>query len=251
MTAENWDWQILTFGELDSTNAEARRRAAEGDTGPLWIAARRQIDGKGRQGRSWASPSGNLFATLLRPVTGTASDAGRLSFATALAVADVVKALAPAGRVTLKWPNDVLLNNRKVSGILLETLPTRKGNPILLATGVGINLVAHPDVDRTAWPATNIADVAGAVPDFDYALSLLTTRLGHWIDLAERIGFEPVRKAWMASAARVGEIIEVRLPNRTLHGRFRDIDKDGVLILSTPAGTERISAGDVFFPEGT
>ncbi len=108
---------LRRYETLDSTNEEARRVAKTGQRGPLWIVSREQTAGRGRRGRVWISESGNLFATLLMPVTTSLS--AQLGFVAGLAATDAIIARAPSAEVKLKWPNDVLLNEKKVAGILL------------------------------------------------------------------------------------------------------------------------------------
>ena len=134
---------ILLLDHTDSTNAEARRRADAGETGPLWIVARRQTDGRGRRGRSWESQDGNLFATLMQLTRKSPAEAAQVTFVAALAIADLLDAWAPASLVTIKWPNDVMLAGQKASGVLVESGAHESGG-LWLAVGIGINLVSAP-----------------------------------------------------------------------------------------------------------
>ena len=236
--------RVEILEEVDSTNAEARRRAPV-ET-PLWIAARRQTAARGREGRGWSSPSGNLSATLLLPRPGPLAELAKLSFHTALATADLLQHFAPSAEVSLKWPNDALLNGAKAAGILLESLG---GCPTQLAIGVGINLDHAPPADQTRWPATSLAAETGHTPDFDAALALLVDRMAHWIALGDAEGFTAIRAAWLARAARLGQQIEARLARETLTGIFEDVDRDGALVLGTAHNRRRIAAADIFFPD--
>lgn len=242
------DWPAgydrLILDEVDSTNAEARRRL--GAPRPLWIAARRQTAGRGRQGRGWASPPGNLAATLLIGRDEPPAMLARLSFHTALAVADLFAHFAPRADIATKWPNDVLLNGRKAAGILLENLGPGGGHKANLAIGIGINLAHHPDPAECRWPPTSLAAETGRAPAFDEALAVLAARLDHWLGVTD---FAAVRAAWLARAAHLGRRIEVRLPNATVTGIFEDVDAEGALVLRTPQGPRRITAGDVHFAE--
>ncbi|MEM7189243.1 MAG: biotin--[acetyl-CoA-carboxylase] ligase [Pseudomonadota bacterium] len=239
---------LEVFDEIDSTLDEARRRADAGETGPLWIAAHRQTKGRGRQGRAWSSEPGNLAATGLFRFDGPPAEAAKLSFATALAVADTTQSLAPAAIVRLKWPNDVLVNGGKASGILLESYGKTSDGQLLLAIGIGINLAHHPDPQDAAVPPTCLKDVTGVIPDFDQALLVLADRVGHWINTHRSHGFDEVRRQWLARAYNIGGQVQVRLPSETLTGTFADLDNDGALVLQAASGTRRIAAGDVFFP---
>jgi BirA family transcriptional regulator, biotin operon repressor / biotin---[acetyl-CoA-carboxylase] ligase len=234
---------------VGSTNDEARHRFEAGATGPLWIAARRQFAGRGREHRPWSTEPGNLAATLLLPFRGMPAEAARLGFPSALAVAELFDHFAPGVSVTLKWPNDVLLSGRKASGILLENFGPGPDGRLAIAIGIGINLSSHPGADETRWPATAIAAETGSAPAFDVALTILAERMARWLDILERRGFEAVRGAWLARADRLGEIIDARLSRGTLTGRFSAIDADGALVLETADGMRRIAAGDVFFRE--
>ena len=239
----------MVLDAVDSTNDEALRRLRAGERGPLWIAARRQLAGRGRERRPWSTEEGNLAATLLMPFRGTPAEAARLGFPASLAVADLFDLLAPGVPVALKWPNDVLLAGRKASGILLENFGPGRDGRLAIAIGIGVNLASHPRRDEMRWPATSVAAETGAAPDFDETLAALAQGMDRWLGVLDRRGFEAVRAAWLARADRLGEVIDARLPRGTLTGRFSDIDADGALVLETADGTRRIAAGDVFFRE--
>ena len=242
------DWPAgydrLILDAVDSTNAEARRRL--GAPRPLWIAARRQTAGRGRQGRGWASPEGNLSATLLLGRDEPPAALARLSFRAALAVADLFAHYTSAAASETKWPNDVLLNGGKAAGILLENFGPNGGHAANLAIGIGVNLAHHPDARTCRWPPTSLATETGRAPAFDEALTLLAARLDHWLAVPD---FAEIRAAWLARAANLGQRIEVRLPDRTLAGIFEDVDAEGALVLRTAHGPRRITAGDVHFAE--
>lgn len=240
----------VLLDSVDSTNEEARRRAEAGETGPVWIAAREQSSGRGRWGRPWSTETGNLAATLLMTFRGTPAQAARLGFPAALAVADLLAGFTQGRRVALKWPNDVLLEERKASGILLENFGPSPDGRLRIAIGVGVNLAHHPPSGETRWPATSIAAVTGAAPDFEVALANLARNLDHWLGVLDSGGFDAVRCAWLARADRLGQTIDARLPKGVLTGRFAEIDADGALVLETADGTRRIAAGEVHWEAG-
>jgi BirA family transcriptional regulator, biotin operon repressor / biotin---[acetyl-CoA-carboxylase] ligase len=148
----------ISFDVLDSTNAEAMRRASAGERGPLWIVAARQSAGRGRHGRTWESDPGNLYATLLLSLPVPADIAAQTSFVAALGGPSTP--LPPCSRtpskLALKWPNDVLLDGRQVSGILIETVAQDGTDGTTVAIGIGINLVHAPD--HTRYGATSLAE---------------------------------------------------------------------------------------------
>jgi BirA family biotin operon repressor/biotin-[acetyl-CoA-carboxylase] ligase len=230
---------LLRLDEVDSTNLEARRRADAGEAGPLWITAARQTAGRGRRGRVWEGGPGNLAATLLLRPKAPPAEAAQLSFAAALAVADTASHFAPQAAVGVKWPNDVLANGRKLSGILLEA------GSGWLAIGIGINLAGHPA--QTEFPATSLAALGVTPPSPDTALAVLAARFAHWLAVWRAEGFPPLRAAWLARAAGLGAPIRARLPQEERHGAFEGIDASGALLLREPAGVRAITAGEVFF----
>ncbi len=226
--------------ELDSTNAEARRLAEAGEPGPLWITAERQSAGRGRRGKVWQSGSGNLAATLLLRPQAPAAVIGQLSFAAALAVTEVASHFAPQAAITVKWPNDVLAEGRKLSGILLES------GPSWLAIGIGINLASFPQA--TEFPATSLAQLGIAAPSPDDALCVLAARLAHWYGAWMDEGFETLRAAWLARAGGLGGPIRARLASReTREGVFEGIDAAGALLLNEQGRLSSIAAAEVFF----
>ncbi|QTC86356.1 biotin--[acetyl-CoA-carboxylase] ligase [Brevundimonas pondensis] len=242
---------VLILDETDSTNAEARRRAEAGEGGPLWITARRQTAGRGRRGRKWESESGNLASTLLLLTRKSPAEAAQLTFAASLAVADLLDLYVPPALVTIKWPNDVLLDGRKTSGILIESGPAPSGG-LWLAVGIGVNLSQTPG--ETERPATCIAEhlnhgVASA-PTVDEAAKALAETFGVWLDRWTTLGFQPILDAWTARTPGLHGPCTARLTHETLTGMADGVEADGSLRLKLPDGSLRvISAGDVFFGE--
>jgi BirA family biotin operon repressor/biotin-[acetyl-CoA-carboxylase] ligase len=234
----------IVLDETDSTLDEARRRLPE-LSGPAWILARHQTAARGRRGRPWRHPPGNFAATLVLPRPGAPEVAAQRSFAAALALQDALAPLAPAARWALKWPNDVLLNGGKLAGILLEGLPDGA-----LAVGIGVNLAQAPqagEVEPGALRPVSLAQETGALVGPAAFLSALATAYAPWEDQLTTQGFPPLKNAWLARAARLGEAVTVRLPTETLEGRFETLDDSGRLVLATPRGPRAIAAGDVFF----
>lgn len=236
--------------EIDSTNAEAARRASAGARVPGWIMARRQVSGRGRRGRAWAMPEGNLAATCLSFPNCAPLIAAQTSFIASLAVADLFAHAAPRAECRVKWPNDVLLNGRKAAGILLESA-SDGGRVVWLACGIGINLAAAPDagdLPEGAHIPTSVIAEGGIAITPDDALLHLAAAMHRWQGIHRREGFEAIRLAWLARAARLGEEITARLPNETVNGIFEDVDAEGSLVLRTPTGARVIAAADVYFP---
>lgn len=239
--------------ETDSTNAEAMRMAAGGARGPLWITAARQAAGRGRRGRPWSSPEGNLYATLLLNPPGGPELAALRSFTASLALFDtLVEVTGRAQLFALKWPNDVLLSGRKLAGILLESSEAREGRGAALAVGIGVNLATHPEsaaLEPGAVPPVSLAGATGlAVGPRDF-LDLLDPNMARWEARLVAEGFAPVRAAWLARAARLGETVTARLPGREISGVFRTVDEGGAIRLETASGPVALPAAEIFFAE--
>jgi len=237
---------IEALDEIDSTNAEARRRAEAGQAGPVWITATRQTAGRGRRGRSWETGSGNLAATLLSVTHKPAVEAAQVSFVAALAVADLAATYVPKSLVSLKWPNDPMIAGRKTSGILVES-GAHRGGGLWLAVGIGVNLATPPE--QAERPATAFAlHMAAPPPKPLEALTVLAEAFDRWRTLWEGAGFAPIADAWTDRAMGLGESCTARLASETLEGIAEGLDADGALRLRLPGGeVRRITAGDVFF----
>jgi BirA family biotin operon repressor/biotin-[acetyl-CoA-carboxylase] ligase len=229
---------------VDSTNAQALRYAEAGERGPLWVTAQTQSAGRGRRGRLWVSEPGNLYASLLLADPAPPFRVAQCSFVAALAVHDAVSETAPglADRLTLKWPNDVLCEARKLAGILIEG---EGRDPLLVAIGIGVNCRAHPA--DAAYPATDLRAEGASVTAADMFLALsrrMAARLAEWNGGAR---FDAIREAWLARGPAPGAGLRVRLPEGEVTGRFETIDADGNLMLAqTGGGLRKITAGDVF-----
>ncbi len=233
----------LHFDSIGSTNVEALQRGQD----RLWVTAGEQVSGKGRRGRPWSSPRGNLYASLLLVDPAEPRRAADLCFVAALALSDAVFATAPraAAVLALKWPNDVLIGGAKLAGILVEG--AHAGGGFSAVIGCGVNIASHPQ--GTPYPATHLAasDAAVNVESFFAALTDgFARRLEQW---QRGAGFAAIRQAWLQHAAGLGRRIVVRLPSGDIDGVFEALDAEGVLILREDAGTRReISAGEIFFP---
>jgi BirA family transcriptional regulator, biotin operon repressor / biotin---[acetyl-CoA-carboxylase] ligase len=237
-------FRLLAHETIGSTNDEAKRLAREGAAEGLIVSAERQTAGRGRRGRNWVSPPGNLYFSLVSRPDCRAAVAAQLGFIAALGVADALLELAPTIEPRCKWPNDVLANGRKVCGILLETEMIAGDRPDFVILGIGVNLASSPD--DTPYPATSLAEegLPGITPT--EMLAVFVRRYSAWETSWRENGFSPIRYAWLSRAMGLGEAIEVRLERDTLAGRFLDLDEDGALMLGMTGGSRRIAAGEVF-----
>ncbi|MEM7663432.1 MAG: biotin--[acetyl-CoA-carboxylase] ligase [Pseudomonadota bacterium] len=232
---------IFWLDEIDSTNEEAKRRASIEGFSDQWIAARLQTAGRGRLGRDWKSPTGNLFATVLLRWGRTISEATRIPFATALAVADVAERFAPGCGVKLKWPNDVRVDRAKISGILVESGETPSGR--WLAVGIGINVAEVPE--NVGQSATCLAYLMGQSIAADVVLEALAERFSVRLDQALDT-FDLTRRDWLERGEGLNEEISVTVDGNAIFGVFEGLGDDGALLLRLQNGELRtIRAGDV------
>lgn len=231
-------WRICPLDVTPSTNDEAKKAAEAGEAEGLVICARTQTAGRGRHGRGWESPEGNLYCSMLLRPGGNARDLGAYGFVAALAVHDVVKELLPRAAITLKWPNDVLAGSKKISGVLLEA-----GEGYLIC-GIGLNILHHPA--DALYPAASLKSLGAAAPPVPEILARLLDHFSRWLGVLRGQGFAPLRKAWLDRAHK-GRV-SVCLADKVLEGDFADLGEDGRLLLQLADGSEQaISAGDVFF----
>lgn len=235
------------YPEVASTNDLARQRAERGAEEGLVILADRQVAGRGRHGRAWDSPLGNLYASvLLRPRAPLASSA-TLSLVAALAV---IEALDPfvgdRSRLRAKWPNDVLLDGNKTAGVLLEGADDGRGNTAWLVIGIGVNVARAPEA--LARGTTSVQAATGVAVTPRTVLDRLLDGLAHrYADWGER-GFTALRAAWLARAHGVGSAVTLRLGDEAIQGRFADLGEDGSLLLENELGClTRYTAGELFF----
>ena len=285
---------VVAFDEIDSTNAEARRRAEAGETGPLWLTAGVQTAGRGRRGRVWETVTGNLAATFLFTTRKPPAEAAQVSFVAALAAWELAfrcggvdplplargESLPPEGEdgfsadatlpssspsggsdsrqraeggqrtsptITLKWPNDLLIDGRKAGGILVESGQAAAG--LWVAVGIGINLTVAPEPapDAAIVPTSFRAEGIEPPAPLD-ALASLDRAFRDWLSVWDTQGFPAIAAAWTARAHGLGQACTARLPAETVVGTAEGLDPDGALRLRLANGIiRRVTAGDVFF----
>jgi BirA family biotin operon repressor/biotin-[acetyl-CoA-carboxylase] ligase len=239
-------YRLTALDRVDSTNEEAKRLARDGAPDGTLVWARAQSAGKGRSGNAWTSPRGNLYVSLVLRAAVPQPRLAELGFVAAVALGAALDGLRPpAVPLRFKWPNDVLLRERKLAGILVET-ESAGDRPSWAVLGVGVNIARHPE--GTELAATSLhAEGEKGIP----VEGLLAAFAGAFLDWRlrwEGEGFAPVAAAWKARARGIGEPIRVRLPRGELRGTFTDLDADGALLLDQGAGgVRRVTAGDVFF----
>lgn len=243
-------FRLEQHDRVASTNDLARAAAERGEPEGLWILAREQTKGRGRQGRPWRSPPGNFHGSLLLRPDRPLAEVATLSLVAALAVAEAVEAVAE-GRIRprVKWPNDVLVGRAKLAGILPEAQGATDGRCAALVLGIGVNLAAHPeDLGR---PATSLGALGGPVPSPEAFLATLEEPLEARLALWREGGFAALRGPWLARAAGLGEPVELESGGLVHRGRLADLGVDGSILLESPAGClERFTAGELLLATG-
>lgn len=237
-------WPIFRFDEIDSTNEEARRRSASGDLGPCWLAARTQTAGRGRLGRDWDSPTGNLFATALFEFQKPLTEAALVCFSAGLAVIDAAQALGiGAGALHLKWPNDVLAGDAKLAGILIETGQAQ--GKLWMATGFGINVATAPR--RPDRPTASLNELQGGQgKTTGETLAALDIAFRARLSGLLSAGFSETRADWLKHAAHIGRRVELNPVSGRIEGVMEGLAEDGALILHLADGsTTHVRAGEI------
>lgn len=277
--AERAGFRLKAFDTIGSTNAEALAIGRAGERGPVWVVSQHQTNGRGRRGRSWATPPGNLAASLLRVTSLPAAQAATVGFVAGLALERALRTVAPAVRIStgldggtagaldapalkpdgrrpaahvrfeLKWPNDVLAEGAKLAGILLES-EIVSADARVVVVGIGVNVIAAPrDVPN---PATSLADLGCAAS----AEKLFQVLSESWVEMEavwdEGRGMACLRELWLESAAGLGAPIAVQIGGAVTRGTFETIDEAGRLVVRKPDGSRQtIAAGEVHFGVAT
>lgn len=236
------DWQWYDYGEIGSTNDAALALTSGLRSGQkIVVTAERQTSGRGRRGRSWIGCEGNLYMSL--GIEAALIELDKIVFMTSLCLLLTINELRKNVKVEvkLKWPNDVLVNGGKVSGILLE-----KGQGDYLIVGIGVNIAAAPQVEGLIYPAVSLKE-AGIETD---RITFLKKYLAIWDktrDTWGKEGFEPIREMWLENVKGLNEEIFVINENNEKKGLFLGVDENGALLLKTAEGVIKIRAGDVFY----
>ncbi|MBP5399544.1 MAG: biotin--[acetyl-CoA-carboxylase] ligase [Alphaproteobacteria bacterium] len=233
------DWQWIDYDTLKSTNDEAKKLIVE--KSKIVVTAKMQTDGRGRFGHKWIGLDGNLFMTL--GFSWKSENTNILGLISSLAIFNSIKNYKPDCDIMLKWPNDVLINNRKISGILLEIVPPSK-----VIIGIGVNICAAPDIDNTAtYSATCLKEHGIAVDRIGFMRTYLEA-FTNIVSTYQKEGQQKIIDMWLDNAHKIGQKITVRGEKTQISGEFAGLDKQGYLLLKTSDNDiKTISAGDIYF----
>lgn len=238
-------YRHLALEEVSSTNSLALEYALSGEAGNLWITAESQTSGRGSRGRSWQSQTGNLLASLLLTNPGEQAALSQLTFVASISVLEAIETFNVNGsEIKVKWPNDVLINSRKCSGILLESV--RYQDVTNVVVGIGVNCESFPV--ETLHPATSLHAEGIEVSKNRFFLMLaniISDNISVW---NKGEGFSAIRGKWLEKAFGLGRKTTVKVPAKeTVEGTFEGIDLDGFMLLRTDTEIIRISTADIFF----
>jgi BirA family biotin operon repressor/biotin-[acetyl-CoA-carboxylase] ligase len=235
-------FDVKTFTALPSTQDYVKELAEEGFPEGLAIQCMQQIQGRGRHGKIWESPLGNMYMSVLLRPECDANIAGQISFVVAVAMSKAIdEFIAPEHTKTLKWPNDILINGKKCAGILLESELDEHGKVKWIALGTGVNIMVAPE---GAVTLNEIAKKDVQVPVHPFRDRYLE-HLGVWYKRWQEEGFDPIREEWMANAHGLGCLMKVNLPDRIFGGTFFGIDELGALDIETAEGMEKVYSGEI------
>lgn len=229
---------------LESTSSLVKQRADAGAAEGLAIQALRQSAGRGRQGRGWESPAGNLYLSVLLRPDVPLREAPQWSFVAAVALAETLKMLLPeAADLTLKWPNDLMLKGAKAAGILVETGIAPSQALDWICIGIGVNITSKPSLpDR---PTACLAEFLPAPPAPEGLAQSLLESLAHWHGIRLHQGFAPIRAAWLNHAPAMGAPVSVKRDAVLLEGAFAGLSPEGGLLLAKNDEVQLILAGEV------
>ncbi len=237
------EWQVQTYQEVDSTQSLLHEAAAQGHEEGFAVQSMIQLGGKGRRGNQWVSPVGNLYLSLLLRPDCSVQEAGQISFVVAVAASAALDEYIDAGKhnKTLKWPNDILVDGRKLSGILLEAeMIAHKLDYV--AVGIGINIFNKPDL------AVCLNDVADEPVYINKVRDNFLERLSYYYEMWQEKGFAPILELWLNQAHGLDSPMTARLPNTEFKGVFKTVQADGALVLEMADGEQKtIHAAEVYF----
>lgn len=238
-------YNLLAFEDVDSTNDEAKRLVQSGAFDKLVIWSKTQSDGRGRYGRSWDSKEGNLFLSILLPINCPLEKSAQLSFVMAVAIADVIESLSIKQKlkldIKLKWPNDVMVNGKKISGILMESLPENVMDWVII--GMGLNVDVKPDVEGS----TSLKEL-GIKCSVGEALGMVMNQFDYYHDMWVIYDFAKIRQIWIKKAYKLGEVITITDIKNRMSGIFDGMDEEGAIKIKLASGEIfPVNTGEVFF----
>jgi BirA family biotin operon repressor/biotin-[acetyl-CoA-carboxylase] ligase len=235
---KNWIWQDNL--NVVSTNDDAKSLVAKLKQ-PCIVSALEQTGGRGRRGNSWVSQKGNLFASFAFEIK--ANELCHMVILSAVAVLKTISHFIKDAKIEVKWPNDVLVNGEKISGILFE-----KADDNFWVMGVGINIVSNPELVDIKYNATSLHNL-GIYIDRLSVLEHLTNVLDKLLEHYQTSGFSQIKQTWLDNAYNLGNAVLIKQEKQTIDGIFLTIDDNGAMVLKTNEEIKKILVGDLFVKE--
>jgi len=238
------DWRVSVYETVESTQDHIHEKVLEGEPEGLVVQGLQQMGGKGRHGNQWSSPIGNLYMSILLRPEKSLMQAGEMAFVIGLALSEAMNPYIDPNKhdKRLKWPNDILVDGLKISGILIEADSNDQGDLNALVIGMGVNIFMAPDL------AVSISKISEKPIYINVFRDEVLASIARWYKRWQEKGFAPIREAWLKQAYGVGDEITARLPNETFQGTFKTINEQGAIVLELSDGTEKtINAADVHF----
>ncbi|MEQ9116340.1 MAG: biotin--[acetyl-CoA-carboxylase] ligase [Rickettsiales bacterium] len=249
----NWkNLKRILLNKVDSTNLEAKRFLQSRPKEELVIVANEQSSGYGRSGKDWVSPKGNLYFSIILFPECSLEKSAQLSFVAALALYEVLERVLVSNRneIKLKWPNDVLINGKKVAGIILESVSSgqsKKTNSLIIGVGLNVNSKIVSD----EFEATTLLESHAKELRIDYYLNQFISNLESLYKSWKDKGFEPIRKSWLDKAYNINKKVSILGQKKKISGIFTDLDNNGNLLLKMSNGEiKEISGGSIYFKKG-
>ena len=242
------EFDFVILDETESTNSEALKLAKSTDR-PTFVIAKKQTNGRGRIDRSWSDPSGNFSGSILIKIDEDLQNLALRSFVAALSVIDAIdQKIGKEHELVIKWPNDLLLNGKKICGILLET--RNFGTVSALVIGIGVNLLSSPNLDKNQniiiKPGSILGETGVKLDPIDFS-ELIADQYALRENQFRTMGFSKIREVWMDRAAKLGKKITARTPNFEYQGIFDSVDEKGQLIIINNGEKKKIAAAEIFF----
>ncbi|AZL15994.1 biotin--[acetyl-CoA-carboxylase] ligase [Rickettsiales endosymbiont of Stachyamoeba lipophora] len=237
-------YNVLIFDHIDSTNNEAKRITGQGLKGNFLIWSKSQSAGRGRNNRNWVSEPGNLFFSVLLQDKFSLIQASQIVFVAAVAMGEALRSLTKLN-IEYKWPNDLIINNSKVGGILVESKfsPTRKSTDWIVV-GIGINIMSFPNDIDASYPITSLFNEKAIIKEDDL-LSKFLDLFHEYLERWNIIGMDFIRDKWSRNAYRIGQEISIKTPNEVIKGQMLGINTNGALFISLDGLQTTISSGEI------
>ena len=234
------NWFVIETETTKSTNDDALvfTLSKIGDK-KFIFCTKRQTCGRGRLGRSWSDGEGNLMFSAI--VTCTNENAGRLALISGISVLETIKSYKSSADLSLKWPNDVLLENKKVCGILIE-----RKDEINLVVGIGVNIKNSPILNGCSYQATNLSE-CGIITTREEFLCRFLEIFNVWLEKIEKKEFNAIQQAWIKNAKSINQMVEIENIKEKIAGKLLGINEKGALVLEKNGKQIAVLSGDVHY----